>query len=130
MVFYIDMSPRDKPLPYNPRLVPLARKLRNNSTLSEVLLWKKLRNKQLRGKDFDRQKPIGNYIVDFFCRELMLAIEIDGASHRFKGEKDLKRQRQLEAMGVEFLRFTDRQVKQEMDEVLSDIRWKVRQLGG
>ncbi|MDR8391141.1 DUF559 domain-containing protein [Aliifodinibius sp. S!AR15-10] len=122
------MSP--KPLPYNPKLVPLARKLRNNSTLTEVLLWKKLRSKQMLGKDFDRQKPIGNYIVDFFCRELMLAIEIDGASHQFNGEQDLQRQQELEAMGVEFLRFRDWEVKKEMDEVIKAIRWKVKQLEG
>ncbi len=81
----------DKIIPYNPELVPLARKLRNNSTLSEVLLWKRIRNKQLFGYDFDRQKPIGNYIVDLYCAELMLAIEIDGDSHDHKSEEDLLR---------------------------------------
>lgn len=50
-------------------------------TFGEVLLWQELRNKQFMGYDFDRQRPIGNYIVDFYCKDLFLAIEIDGLSH-------------------------------------------------
>src|SRR5699024_5241929 len=78
-----------KILPYNPKLVPLAKKLRKNSTLSEILLWQRLKRGQLLGYDFHRQKPIGNYIVDFYCPDILLAIEIDGNSHRFKGREDL-----------------------------------------
>ena len=66
---------------YNPKLKQRARQLRNNSTLSEVLLWNELKNGKMKGKDFHRQKPIENFIVDFFCPELALAIEIDGTSH-------------------------------------------------
>ena len=62
---------------YNSKLKERARYLRSNGTLSEVLLWRHLKGKQMLGFDFDRQKPIDNYIVDFFCNELMLAIEID-----------------------------------------------------
>lgn len=72
---------RRKIIPYDPKLKMLVRKLRNNSTLSEVLLWLELKGKQMKGYDFHRQKPIDNYIVDFFCHELMLAIEIGGISH-------------------------------------------------
>lgn len=61
-------------------LKQLARELRKNSTLSEVLLWDELNKKKL-GFEFHRQVPIKNYIVDFFCHELMLAIEVDGSSH-------------------------------------------------
>jgi very-short-patch-repair endonuclease len=118
----------DKIIPYNPKLVPIARRLRNNSTLSEVLLWKKLRDKQLMGYDFDRQKPIGNYIVDFYCQELMLAIEVDGASHDQKSEEDLARQREIEQFGNTVIRFTDPAVKQHMVEVLEQLRWQIRQL--
>ncbi|MDX1671752.1 MAG: DUF559 domain-containing protein [Balneolaceae bacterium] len=118
---------KNKILPYNPKLVPLARSLRKNSTLAEVLLWQKLNKKQL-GVDFHRQKPIGNYIVDFYCPELMLAIEIDGCTHRFLYEKDLRRQKQIEAMGVRFIRFSNRKVKRNMDEVLKQIKWKINQL--
>jgi very-short-patch-repair endonuclease len=71
-------------LPYSPNLKELARKLRKSSTLSEVLLWRHLKGKQMLGYDFHRQKPIDNYIVDFFCKDLMLAIEIDGVSHDFE----------------------------------------------
>ena len=53
-------------IPYNPKLKEIARQLRNNSTLSEVLLWLELKGKKMRGYDFHRQKPIDNYIVDFF----------------------------------------------------------------
>lgn len=98
-------------LPYNPKLKELARELRNNSTLSEKLLWKFLKGKQINGYDFDRQKPIDNYIVDFFCKELKLAIEIDGKTHNEKMEKDLVRQEKLEKLGIVFLRFTDQEVK-------------------
>jgi very-short-patch-repair endonuclease len=68
-------------LKYKPELVARARELRNNATYSERFLWRYLKRKQIKGYDFDRQKPIDNYIVDFFCNELMLAIEIDGESH-------------------------------------------------
>jgi very-short-patch-repair endonuclease len=67
-----------KIIPYNPKLVPLVKKLRKNMTLSKVLLWNELKSKQVLGYDFDRQRPIDNYIVDFYCKDLQLVIEIDG----------------------------------------------------
>ena len=103
---------------YNPRLKKLARELRNNSTLSEVLLWQQVRNKQLMGYDFHRQKPIDEYIVDFFCSNLNLIIEIDGESHDRKSEEDKRRQSRLESLGFYFLRFWDSEVKQNMEGVL------------
>lgn len=84
---------RRKILRYNPALKEKARELRNNSTRTEILLWTFLKGKQLRGYDFHRQKPIDEYIVDFFCNELMLAVEIDGVSHIGKELYDAKRQR-------------------------------------
>jgi len=101
--------------------VPLARKLRNNSTLAEVLLWQQIKGKKL-GYDFDCQKPIGNYIVDFFCRELMLAIEIDGSSHDYKSEYDLNRQRNLKEKGITIVRFDD------LDAVLQELKWHIREI--
>ena len=115
-------------VPYNPKLVPLARQLRNNSTLSEVLLWSQLKKGQLLGYDFDRQRPIGNYIVDFYCKELQLALEIDGCSHNGKGDYDLKRQRDIEEMGITVLRFDDKAVKQELDPFLKILRWNILQI--
>ena len=108
-------------LPYNPNLKQLARELRNKSTLSETLLWKELKGKQLRGYDFHRQKPINRYIVDFFCNELKLAIEIDGTSHNDKREQDIERQNVLEGMGITVLRFSDEDVKRDMLRVLATI---------
>jgi very-short-patch-repair endonuclease len=66
---------------YNPKLKAKSRELRNNSTLAEVPLWNQLKGRKMRGYQFMRQKPIGNYIVDFFCSKLKLVIEIDGESH-------------------------------------------------
>jgi very-short-patch-repair endonuclease len=75
------------------------------------------------GYDFHRQKPIDNYIVDFFCKDLMLAIEIDGVSHDFEEVyvKDNVRQQRLESFGVHFLRFDDREVKKDINNVLQAI---------
>ena len=92
-------------------------------TLSEVLLWQELKGKQMLGYDFDRQKPIDNYIVDFYCKNLKLAIEIDGQSHEHEevAVNDKKRQKRLEYLGVRFLRFDDLEVKKEMKYVLNII---------
>ncbi len=99
-------------------------------TLSEVLLWNELKQKKMLGFDFDRQKPLDNYIVDFFCKDLMLVIEIDGKSHDHEEayRSDLFRQQKLEAYGVHFLRFDNKEVKQDMKNVLRTIEiWIERQ---
>mgnify|MGYP003612885844 FL=1 len=107
---------KNKIITYNPKLKEYARQLRNNSTLSEVLLWQKIKNKAL-GVQFHRQVPLKEYIVDFYCHELMLAIEIDGDSHLYKYNYDKKRQGELENLGITFLRFSDFEVKQNMFSV-------------
>lgn len=112
---------------YNPRLKEFARQLRRKSTLSEVLLWKQLKGKQMMGYDFHRQKPVDEYIVDFYCPTLKLAIEIDGASHAFKEQEDKKRQARLEKLGIRFLRFDDLDVKFQMERVLETIRRWIRE---
>ncbi|MCB9320185.1 MAG: DUF559 domain-containing protein [Lewinellaceae bacterium] len=113
----------NKIIPYNPRLKLLARKLRNQSTLSEVLLWKRIKGKSL-GYEFHRQVPIDEFIVDFYCHELMLAIELDGNSHDGIAaiEKDQKRQQKLESFGVTFIRIYDIDVKQNLDGVVFQIK--------
>jgi len=98
-----------------------ARELRNNSTLSEVLLWNELKGKKMYGYQFLRQKPLGKYIVDFYCFKLKLIIEIDGSSHDEKQTYDAQRQLFLEEMGNTVLRFTDLSVKTDIDNVLSVI---------
>ena len=111
-------------LVYNPALKEKARQLRNDSTKTEILLWTFLRGRQLRGYDFHRQKPIDEYIVDFFCNELMLAIEMDRVSHIGKEMYDAKRQRKLEDLGVRFLRFKDDDVFYNCDYVIKEIeKW-------
>ncbi|MCK7529218.1 MAG: DUF559 domain-containing protein [Ignavibacteriales bacterium] len=101
-----------------------ARELRNNSTKTEILLWKFLKGKQLRGYDFHRQKPIDEFIVDFFCPDLMLAIEIDGVSHIGKEVYDSERQSKLEKLGIRFLRFKDDDVFYNCDFVMKEIeKW-------
>ena len=75
----------------------------------------------MRGYDFHRQKPLDRYIVDFFCYELMLVIEVDGISHDGKRKEDAYRQKRLEAYGLHFLRYADHMVKEYLPDVLEDI---------
>ena len=118
---------KNKIIPYNPKLKEYAKELRKNSTLSEVLLWKNIKNKAL-GVQFHRQVPMLEYIVDFYCHELMLAIEIDGDSHLYKYEYDIKRQGELEKKGIVFLRFTDLDIKQNMFSVGITLEQVVQEL--
>jgi very-short-patch-repair endonuclease len=103
---------------YNPKLKQYARELRKNGTLSEVLLWNKLKRKQVLGYDFGRQKPIDEYIVDFFCLDLRLAIEIDGITHTWKEQYDEVRQKKLEEFGIKFLRFTEKDIRSNLIDVV------------
>ncbi len=116
-------------IPYNPRLKEYARKLRKAGNLSEVILWKEIKKKSL-GLEFHRQVPIDNYIVDFYCHELMLAIEVDGSIHELENMKlnDIERQKRLESFGIKFIRFEDFDVKNNLEIVLSDLRAKVEEL--
>jgi very-short-patch-repair endonuclease len=120
---------RKKIIAYDQHLKPLARQLRNQSTLAEILLWQQLKTKKMLGYDFDRQKPIDWFIVDFFCTELRLAIEIDGESHRQNVIGDRERQARLESLGIRFLRFEDRMVKQDMRNILASIQSWILQNG-
>ena len=107
---------KNKLVPYNPKLKVYARELRNNSTLAEVLLWQKIKKRAL-GVQFHRQVPLLEYIVDFYCHELQLAIEIDGNSHEYKYEYDARRQGLLEKQGITFIRFSEMEVKKNMFSV-------------
>jgi very-short-patch-repair endonuclease len=116
-----------KIIPYNPKLKALARKLRKDMTYGEVLLWNELKEDKLWGFDFDRQRCIDNYIVDFYCKDLMLAIEIDGMSHNYEEAfaKDELRQQTLESLGVRFVRFTEAEAKYDMQNVIRSIEGKI-----
>lgn len=116
-----------KIIPYNPKLKQLARKLRKDMTLGEVLLWNELKDDRMLGFDFDRQRCIDNYIVDFYCKDLMLAIEIDGMYHTWAEtfEKDDGRQKRLEELGVTVIRFTEAATKTDMLNVLRAIEGEI-----
>ncbi|WP_405247888.1 endonuclease domain-containing protein [Cellulophaga sp. Asnod2-G02] len=112
---------------YNPKLKAYARQLRNNSTLAEVLLWQKIKGKAL-GVEFHRQVPVNEFMVDFYCHEIQLAIEIDGSSHNIQYDNDCRWQNSLETKGVECIRFEDIAVKKELFSVLLALESKVEQL--
>ena len=113
--------------PYNPKLREFARFLRNNSTLSEVLLWKQIKNKSL-GVEFKRQVPILEYIVDFYCQELRLAVEVDGNTHDFRYVEDETRQKEIEKWGVTFIRFSNEEIKTHMFSVILSLESKIEEL--
>ena len=111
---------------YNKKLKTLARNLRKRGTKGEALLWKEvLKARQMKGYQFNRQFPIGNYIVDFVSRKLKLIIEIDGNSHISKSEEDFERQEFLKSLGYHILRFTEAMVIFRIDEVVADIDYAI-----
>ncbi|MGM0587204.1 MAG: endonuclease domain-containing protein [Bacteroidota bacterium] len=120
---------RWKRYPYRRELKARARKLRKNITYAEVLLWQEIRKNKL-GYKFNRQISILNYIVDFLCRELELVIEVDGSGHaHFDAKKyDLKRQQELEALGLTVIGFTNVQVLHHRREVLLQLDQLIEQL--
>lgn len=110
-------------LKYNSQLKQPARDLRSNQTDSEQLLWSKLRRKQINEIQFYRQKPIGNYIVDFYAPKVKLVIEVDGSQHQEPShqEKDQQRDAYLNTLGLTVLRFNNLQVLHELESVLTVI---------
>ena len=96
-------------------------------TLGEIAMWREI-NKRKLGVRFSRQIPIDQYIVDFYCKDLKLAIEVDGAIHFKDGheEKDAYRQKSLEALGVTVIRFNDVDVKNNLSEVLIKIKTVIK----
>jgi very-short-patch-repair endonuclease len=105
-------------LPYNPALKARARSLRRAGNLAEVLLWNQLKRKQLHGLDFDRQKIIGNSIVDFYCAEKAVIIEVDGNSHDHKAEYDAERDAFLMGLDLTVIHLRDSDVKQNLASVM------------
>lgn len=121
---------KNKIVPYQPFLKELARVLRKNSTLAEILLWEQINGRKL-GYQFHRQVPMDCYIVDFYCHELMLVIEVDGSSHDNEDAYriDQVRQKRLEKFGVKFLRVDDLDVKHSIENVIKSIEDYIEQLG-
>lgn len=115
-------------LPGNKDLLEYARKLRKEMTKEERRLWYYcLRGRQ---EKFYRQRIIGNYIVDFYCAKLKLAIELDGSQH-FEAEGlayDARRTAYLNSLGIEVIRFANNDVSQRFDSVCEAIEYKIREI--
>ncbi|ALH96586.1 endonuclease domain-containing protein [Acinetobacter equi] len=109
--------------PYNKNLKQASHDLRNNMTDAEKLLWSRLRNKQILGLQFYRQKPILNYIVDFYCPAANLVIECDGSQHFTQEglEADRIRDEALAQLGLKVLRFDNGQVMGRIDDVVEEV---------
>ena len=106
---------------YNRRLVPFSKANREGQTDAEKLLWSHLRNRQLKGYKFRRQYPIDNYIIDFYCSENSLAIELDGGQHIQRVHYDQERTKRLQKHGIQIIRFWDNEVLQNINGVLEQI---------
>lgn len=106
-------------LPYNPKLKERARELRKAGNLPEVLFWNQVKNKQFKGFDFDRQKIIGNYIVDFYCANCGVVVEIDGSSHNDKVEYDAERDAYLESLGLTVIHIPVNDVMKQISSVMN-----------
>ena len=98
-----------------------ARHLRKNQTDAEKILWQRIRRRQIGGHRFRRQHPIGNYIVDFFCFEQGLVIEVDGGQHLEQDDYDRERTKWLESQGYRLLRFWNNEVQDEVEAVVQAI---------
>ena len=108
-------------LPKNKELLARSRSLRKGYVLSEVIFWKQVRNKEFHQIDFDRQRIIGNYIVDFYIKSLGVVIEIDGSSHDDKEEEDEKRQKFLESLDLKVYRISDFRIKHDLANVMKEL---------
>jgi very-short-patch-repair endonuclease len=110
---------------FNKSSVKQKRKqLRNQMPSAEVILWSRLQKRQMSGFKFRRQYSVGNYVLDFYCPEARLAIEIDGDSHFQNGASDYdsSRQKSIEQFGIRFLRFTNLEIYKHLNKVLESIK--------
>jgi ATP-dependent DNA helicase RecQ len=107
-------------------MIDRARDLRQTSTPPEELLWLALRNGQIGGLKFRRQHPIGPYVIDFYCHNIGLVVEVDGMSHGDKAPQDSAKTALLEGQGLQVLRVTNEDVMHDLDAVTR----KIAELGG
>ena len=103
-------------------VIEFARQMRVNLTISEKILWEKLKTKKIEGHRFRIQHPIHRYILDFYCHEKKLAIEIDGEIHKFRKDYDEYRDEYLKSAGITTIRFKNEDVFNNIDYVLSEIK--------
>jgi len=108
------------------------RQLRKNMTKAEAIVWQKLRCKQLENCKFRNQYSVDRFVLDFYSPEIKLAIEIDGESHFQQGvaQYDEERQIFIESAGIKFLRFTNKDVYENLNSVLETIAYRIRDLRG
>ncbi len=127
--FYIfaSLTKQKMTIKYEKYLKRYSRDLRNSSTYSEILLWNELKGKQILNVQFNRQRPIRKYIVDFLCSKAKLIIELDGITHHSEEafELDQIRQVDLEKMGYKVLRFDDEEVMNDRENVVKEITAEV-----
>jgi len=107
----------------SPATRDLARSLRRATSLPEGLLWRAIKGRKLLGFRFRRQHPMGPYVLDFYCRELMLCVEVDGASHGLgeQPQRDSRRDQWLAARGIRTLRLSASSVLEEVDDAVGTI---------
>ena len=105
----------------DPSFKTRRRTLRRKQTDAESKLWQRLRNKQVHGLKFYRQYSVGSYILDFYCPQRLLAIELDGSQHLAAKEQDEDRTDYLQGLGIRVIRFWDHEVLQETDVVMEVI---------
>ncbi|MFM7448903.1 MAG: endonuclease domain-containing protein, partial [Leptolyngbyaceae cyanobacterium] len=111
---YWEISPAVKK-----KMTEVARQFRKEPTASENILWQALRKRQLEGRRFRRQQPIGAFVVDFFCGSERLIVEVDGGIHQSQQEADQQRQELLESLGMRFVRVPSKLVETRLDEALA-----------
>ena len=114
---------------YNKNLRNLARKLRKNSTIGEIILWRHvLKARKMLGYQFNRQYPIGKYIVDFICRKKRIVIEVDGSSHNYKVEKDREKEEYLKQIGYKVIRIREKDILQDIESVRLYIEDEIKKM--
>jgi len=111
-----------KNLPKNKKLVFFSKRNRRAGNLAEVLFWQQVQKGKFYGINFNRQKIIGNYIVDFYVPSLSLIIEIDGWSHSYKEEYDLRREEFLKSFGLNIFKVSDMEVKNNLSWVINSLK--------
>jgi very-short-patch-repair endonuclease len=117
-------------IPYDKNLVSRARELRKKTTETEKIFWNKiLKNKKLKDFKFTRQKPIGHFIVDFYCAKFKLAIEIDGEIHNFQKTRDKERDNFLkQKFGLKILRYTDKEILNNAEKILENLTKEINNM--
>ena len=109
-----------------PVIFERASQLRKDMTPAEVLLWERLKGKQICGVRFRRQHPISRYIADFYCHAARLVVELDGKIHLAKKENDKERTKEIEELGIQIIRFKNEEVEENIDNIVDRITEKVK----